>query len=277
MARGHSRLPRFEPGVELVVGDVGNQGQLGPALEGVTTIYHLASSTVPASSAADPAFDIETNVVAALPLLEACSARVASASCSPPRRYGLRHPETLPIPETHATWPISTHGVGKLAVEKLLFAFGCNRDLDYRILRLSNVYGEGQSPRAGMGAVADFLEKTLAGRTIELWGDGTQRRDFLYVGDAVDALVRMGDLDTPRWRLVNVGSGVETAIKELCEVIFRVTGRRPRSACFPPAASTFPSTSWTSSAQGRCSPSIPGRVSRRGFAGHGLAHRVRAE
>lgn len=226
MARGYSRLPQFDSAVDIRVGDIGNQGQLANAIDGVSTVYHLASSTVPASSAADPAFDIETNVVATLPLLEACAARRVRIvfTSSGGTVYGV--PETLPIPETHSTWPVSTHGVGKLTVEKILFAFGCTRDLDYRIVRLSNVYGEGQSSRAGMGAVATFLERTLAGRPIDVWGDGSQRRDFLYVRDAVDALVRIGDIETPRWRLVNVGSGKATSIAELCELVFSVTGRR---------------------------------------------------
>ena len=84
-----------------------------------------------------------------------------------------------------------------------------------------------------MGAVATFLEKTLAGRPIELWGDGSQRRDFVYVGDAVDALVRMGDVDTPRWRILNVGSGKETAIAELCELVFSVSGQRTEVRLLP--------------------------------------------
>jgi len=194
MSRGSARLPAFESAVEVVVGDVGNRGPLGEAVEGVSTVYHLASSTVPATSAADPGFDFETNVVAALPLIAVCAAKRIRLvfTSSGGTVYGA--PATLPIPETHETWPISTHGVGKLAVEKLLFAFGRNRDLDYRILRLSNVYGEGQSPRGGMGAIPTFLASLLAGRPIEVWGDGSQRRDFLYVADAVDAMVRMGEL-----------------------------------------------------------------------------------
>jgi UDP-glucose 4-epimerase len=199
----------------------------------VSTVYHLASSTVPSSSAADPAFDIETNVVATLPLLEACAARRIRIvfTSSGGTVYGV--PETLPIPETHATWPVSTHGVGKLTVEKILFAFGCTRDLDYRILRLSNVYGEGQSPRPGMGAVATFLERILALRPIDIWGDGSQRRDFLYVEDAVRALVKIADIETPRWRLVNIGSGQATSIAELCELAFGVTGRRTEVRLLP--------------------------------------------
>jgi UDP-glucose 4-epimerase len=226
MARGHSRIAPFEEGVEVVAADVANQGQLARAIEGVSTVYHLASSTVPSSSAADPAFDFRTNVVAVLPLLETCATRGIRLvfTSSGGTVYGT--PRTLPIPETHETWPISTHGVGKLAVEKLLFAFGSNQALDYRILRLSNVYGEGQSARAGMGAVAAFLENTRAGRPIELWGGGTQRRDFLYVRDAVDALVSMAMLEAPRFRIVNVGSGEATGIAELCELVFQVVGRR---------------------------------------------------
>jgi UDP-glucose 4-epimerase len=226
MARGSSRLPSMDPSVEVVVGDVGNQGQLAHAIEGVTTAYHLASSTVPSSSAADPAFDIETNVVAALPLLGACAEKRIRLVFTSSGGTVYGRPETLPIPETHSTWPISTHGVGKLTVEKLLHAFGCTRDLDYRILRLSNVYGEGQSPRMGMGAVAAFLERTLAGRPIEVWGDGSQRRDFLYVADAIKAIVRAADLEAPRHRVLNIGSGKGTAIAELCELIFKVCGRR---------------------------------------------------
>jgi UDP-glucose 4-epimerase len=205
---------------------VGNHGSLAAALDGVTSVYHLASSTVPASSAADPAFDFTTNVVAALPLIESCATRRIRLvfSSSGGTVYGT--PATLPIPETHETWPISTHGVAKLALEKLMFAFGENRGLDYRILRLSNVYGEGQSPRSGMGAVATFLENTLAGRKIELWGDGSQRRDFLYVHDAVNALVLMGELEAPQFRLVNLGSGEATAIADLVELVFAVIGRR---------------------------------------------------
>ncbi len=240
MARGHSRVPRFGPAVDVIVGDVGNKGQLAHAIDGVSTVYHLASSTVPASSAADPGFDMETNVVAALPLLELCAARRIRLvfMSSGGTVYGV--PETLPIPETHSTWPISTHGVGKVAVEKLLFAFGHTLGLDYRILRLSNVYGEGQDPRTGMGAVPAFLEKVLARRPIELWGDGSQRRDFVYVGDVVDAILGMGSLDSPRWRLLNVGSGTATSILELCELIFDVTGQRTEVTVLPGRAFDVP-------------------------------------
>lgn len=226
MAREHSHSAPHDPTIEFVVGDMGNRGQLALAMEGVSTVYHLASSTVPASSAADPAFDVETNVVSAIPLLHFCAARRARLvfTSSGGTVYGM--PETLPIPETHPTWPISTHGVGKLAVEKLLFAFGCTGDLDYRILRLSNVYGEGQNSRKGMGAVVTFLENTIAGRAIVVWGDGSQRRDFLHVDDAVDALVKVGHINSPRWRIMNVGSGRDTTIAALCNLVFQVTGQR---------------------------------------------------
>ena len=94
--------------------------------------------------------------------------------------YGI--PRVVPVEETHSTEPISSYGISKLAIEKYLHLFFDLHKLDYSILRVSNPYGERQRTRALQGAIAIFLGKIMRREIVDIWGDGSTVRDYVYIG-----------------------------------------------------------------------------------------------
>jgi UDP-glucose 4-epimerase len=218
--------PSAQGKVETVTGDFLNRGDLEHALRGIEAVFHLVSTTLPGPSNDNPAYDIETNLVGTLRLLELCRAqrvRKVIFSSSGGTIYGV--PASVPIPESHPTNPLCSYGIHKLAVEKYLQLYHALHGLDYCILRPSNPYGERQRTDVAQGAVAVFLERALRGEPIEIWGDGSVVRDYLYVGDVADAFARALSYEGAQ-RVFNIGSGTGTTLKDLVEKIGALLGRK---------------------------------------------------
>ncbi len=219
----HYRKPL--PGVDYLFGDFGNRGLLDDALAGVDTVFHLISTTLPKTSNNDPAFDVQSNVVETLFLLEQCVARkirkvlfVSSGGTV----YGRS--ERLPIAEDSPTDPECSYGITKLTIEKYLALFNRLYGLDYVIVRPSNPYGERQNPNSIQGAVPVFLGKAAKGEAIEIWGDGEVVRDYIYIGDLVEGMYRAATIAAPS-RIFNLGSGKGSSLNEIIEMVRLVTGR----------------------------------------------------
>jgi UDP-glucose 4-epimerase len=126
--------------------------------------------------------------------------------------YG--EPKQIPISENHFTNPISHYGVGKLSIEKFLYVYGREVGLDYLILRLSNPYGPHQETKRGQGLIPKIIRSALSDKPLEVWGDGSSIRDFIYVEDAVDAICRALSYQGER-RILNIGSGQGHSIIDL--------------------------------------------------------------
>jgi UDP-glucose 4-epimerase len=211
--------------VEWVSGNFLDADAVRRALSGREAAFHLVSTTLPGTSNADPAADVETNVVGTLRLLDAWRGAgggkllfVSSGGTV----YGV--PRTVPITEEHPTHPRSSYGITKLAIEKYLELYRVLHGLDYCVLRVSNPYGERQRVASGQGAVTTFLHRAHRREPIEIWGDGRVVRDYLYVGDVADALVRALGHRGER-RVINIGSGVGRDLNEVVAAIERVLGR----------------------------------------------------
>lgn len=202
--------------VDYVKGDLGNKGELEHVIsKEIDQVIHLASSTIPKTSNDDPVFDVQTNLIETLALLDLCVKhrvkRVIFTS-SGGTVYGI--PETLPIPEEHATHPICSYGIVKLAIEKYLTLYKHLYDLDYIVLRLSNPFGSRQDPKGSQGAVSVFLGDMLNGRPLRIWGDGSIVRDFVDVRD-IARLYYLSTISDVEAGTFNVGSGVGTSLKDL--------------------------------------------------------------
>lgn len=213
------------PNFELCEGDFTSEAEVAKALEGCDVCYHLVSTTLPKSSNADPVFDVESNVVATIRLLNLAvksGLRKIVFISSGGTVYG--DPTQVPIPETHATDPACSYGIAKLAIEKYLALFHRLYGLDYSVLRLANPFGEGQRTYASQGAVAVFLGKVLRGETVEIWGDGTVVRDYIHVSDVVRALLA-SSAQSGEEHVFNIGSGRGHSLNEVLDAIERVTGR----------------------------------------------------
>lgn len=211
--------------IEWLNGDFLNENDLHQAIQGCDIIYHLISSTVPATSNLDPTKDIQTNVCGTLKLLEIAKAegvRKIVFVSSGGTVYGI--PQSSLIPEDAPTNPICSYGITKLAIEKYLQMYHYLYGLDYCILRVANLFGERQSSAKGQGAVGTFMMKALQGEPVEIWGDGEVVRDYIYVHDVTDALIKAAN-HSGEQRIFNVGSGCGQSLNEVLASLETVFNR----------------------------------------------------
>lgn len=221
-------LQRSIHSIELVNGDFENISDVLPLLKDIEVVVHLVSTTLPGTSNANPGYDIETNVVGTIRLLEE-AAKVGVRKIVFPSSGGTVYgiPLALPISEDHPTNPICSHGIGKLAIEKYLALYQHLYGLDYTVLRFGNPYGPRQRIRSVQGAIAVFLGKVLHDEPITVWGDGTAARDYFYVSDLISACVRVIENETPS-KVFNIGSGESTSLAKILSIIRDVTGKEPQ-------------------------------------------------
>jgi UDP-glucose 4-epimerase len=233
LARGHAVrvLDRGSPrpdvhwdGVDYRRGQLDDAEALSAALRGAGAVFHLVSATVPSTSNQDPVFDVQSNLVPALRLMEAMhtqEVRKLIFFSSGGTVYG--NPEVTPVPESHPLHPISSYGVVKAAIERYIAIFAAAGTIRPLVIRPSNPYGPRQSSARGQGVVAAFLDCAAGHRTVRIWGDGETVRDYVHVDDLADFAV--GAYEADLTGTFNVGSGHGTTLNELLDVIRRVTGR----------------------------------------------------
>ena len=224
-------LPR---GVRLVHADIRSAEARDLLAQGrFELLNHHAAQMDVRRSVADPLFDLDVNLRGLLNLLEGARLggvrRVVFASSG-----GVVYGDATapPCREGAAKLPISPYGVAKLASEHYLMAYSRLYGLDVASLRYSNVYGPRQNAEGEAGVVAIFSRKMLAGEPLTIFGDGEQTRDMVYVKDVAAANLAASDrplpppegLDTRAW---NIGTGVETSVKRLAELLAAAAGRRP--------------------------------------------------
>ncbi len=186
-------------------------------------IYHLGARSSVALSMREPAEDLATNVLGTLQLaLAAAEAGVGRLvfTSSGGTVYGPEAP--VPASETAPLQPQSVYGASKAAAELYLGVVAQTTPLDVSILRPANIYGPEQDPQGEAGVVAIFAQRMLAGAPVTIFGDGSQTRDYLYIDDALDALLTAAA--APRPATCNVGTGVETSTGRIFELLAALTG-----------------------------------------------------
>jgi UDP-glucose 4-epimerase len=238
--RSPNRFRAAPQDAEYVEGELGNHGLIRAAVEGMEVVFHFVSTTIPKTSNDDPIYDVRSNLIDTLQLLESCveaGVRKVVFASSGGTIYG--EPQIMPIAENHPTNPITSYGIVKLAVEKYLGLFSHLHDLDYTTLRISNPYGPYQNPGGQQGAVTVFLHRLHTGQPVTIWGDGSVVRDYLYVSDLVEALKLAAEAET-RQKTFNVGSSRGTKLNELVAIIAEVTGERPEVEYVPGRALDVP-------------------------------------
>lgn len=211
----------FEPheAIEWRSGDLSCEQDLLEALEGMEVVLHLASGTTPGHSHQDPIQAVQRSLVPTLRMLETLRSRRVSRIIfisSGGTVYGK--PRYLPMDEAHPTEPLVPYGITMLAVEKYLLMHQQLHGLRVVILRVGNAYGEGQWGDQGQGVVGAFLHRALTGRSVEVWGDGRTRKDFIHVADVAEAFARAITYSGPE-SVFNIGSGVSTSLTELLGLI----------------------------------------------------------
>ena len=237
LAEGHSlrifERPRVQPyreftdidEVEWVAGDISSMHDVSDAIQGVDAVLHMVSTTLPKSSNDDPIFDVQSNVVGSLHILNAmvthCVPSIVFIS-SGGTVYG--NPLYLPVDENHPTNPVVSYGITKLAIEKYLQVYERVHGIKAITLRVANPYGERQRLETAQGAVGVFLHHAIKGVPIEIWGDGSVTRDYIHVSDVAEAFSRALEYSGEQ-RLFNVSSGIGTSLNDLITEIEDVLGQ----------------------------------------------------
>lgn len=212
--------------VEWMTGDMLSTHDIRDAIEGTDVVLHMVSFTLPKSSNDDMSYDVQTNLVATIQLLNAMVSQNVGKIVfisSGGTVYGI--PKYLPIDEHHPTDPLVSYGITKLAIEKYLLMFQRLHGIRATILRVSNPFGSRQRVETAQGAVTVFLHRALHRQTIDIWGDGSITRDYIYVSDVAEAFARAVDYSGTE-SVFNISSGVGTSLNELVEMIGNILGER---------------------------------------------------
>ena len=191
----------------------------GNLISGYEIVYHLLSTTVPATSNTQIPDELASNVIMTSKLLDACvktGVKKVIFISSGGAVYGKEG--KCPLKEETLTNPITTYGIQKITIEKLLYLYRYMYGLDYRVIRLANPYGPYQRPNGILGAVTTFTYKAIKGGEINVFGNGTVIRDYIYIDDVVKGIVNITD-GKGKYRTYNFGCGYGTSINELLDII----------------------------------------------------------
>ncbi len=210
--------------LQWIEGDFSNENDLIEATKGIEVIFHLISTTLPKNSNDNPSYDVESNVVATLKMLDAAvknKVKKVIFISSGGTVYGV--PKKIPIQETHSLDPICSYGITKLAIEKYLYLYHHLYGIDYCILRVSNPYGEWQRPST-QGVISVFLKRAIKNEIIEIWGNGSVIRDYIYIGDVINAFLKALEYNGD-YHVFNIGNSRGYSLNDLLQIIESLTDR----------------------------------------------------
>jgi len=237
LSSGHERYlaSALQAGAQLERLDIRDAPALEQLVQRVApeVIFHLAAQVDVRVSLADPAHDARTNVEGTINVLEAARAagtrRVVFASTG-----GAIYGDTdeIPTPESVAPLPMAAYGQSKFCAECYLGLYERVYGLSTIALRFGNVYGPRQDPHGEAGVIAIFCGRIHEGTRPKIYGDGTQTRDYIYVGDLAQALLAAGDGDS--CDVVNIGTETETSVLDLVRMLGEIHGAGAPEPDFAP-------------------------------------------
>ncbi len=213
------------PSLSLFPLDIQNYDYLKNAVTGSDFVFHLACSTLPASSNLDPRSDVSINLLGTLNVLNICleeDIKRLVVISSGGTVYGV--PEFVPITEDHPTNPICSYGITKLAIEKYVSLYNKLHGLNGIILRVSNPYGERQRYDSSQGVIPIFLRQALQFQPVKILGDGSSVRDYIYISDLIDSLLAAMHYVGSE-HLFNIGSGNGLSLLGLVDEISNLLER----------------------------------------------------
>lgn len=213
--------------VYIVESDLTESMNFDSILEGQDIVYHLVSTTVPTTSNKHISQELVSNVVFSANLFESCircGVKKVVFISSGGSVYGKD--VDCPLKENIETNPISSYGVQKVTIEKLLYLYGYMHGLDYRIIRLANPYGPYQRPNGVLGVVTTFTYKAIKGEEIIVYGDGTVVRDFIYIDDAIRAIMKIVE-GKNQYNIFNLGCGYGISVNQVLDAIESSLGIKP--------------------------------------------------
>lgn len=217
-----SNLKIIEEQIKLIKGDIRNPDIVRKAINEVDYVFHLAAQISVNRSVREPSYDASVNIEGIIKLLEAaCTSSVKRFVYISTGGAIYGEPTHLPASESTAEEPISPYGLSKLVGEKYLQWFHRIHGLSYSIIRPANIYGPRQDPLGEAGVISIFLGNLKNRLPLEIFGDGTDTRDYIYVKDIADICIKA--INSSVVDTFNAGTGKQTNLIELIEVIKKVT------------------------------------------------------
>jgi Nucleoside-diphosphate-sugar epimerases len=220
--RPDKQTETFEKSVKVMPLDFVNTVNFRPYLQGIDTVIHLISTVVPEPGTERAADDLRQNLLPTIRLLDAmaqCGTRKIIFISSGGTVYGEQGEEALD--EAHPTLPICSYGICKLTIEKYLHLYHVNHGLDYRAVRLSNVYGARAKAGQTQGLIPIIIDDILCAKPISIWGSGEKIRDYIHISDVVDAVLRIDGYRGGE-RIFNVGSGIGQTVHDVVNTIAEI-------------------------------------------------------
>jgi UDP-glucose 4-epimerase len=204
---------------EFIEGDILDFNLVQRLISGTDILFHEAARVSVRSSVKDFYQDAQNNIMGTLNLLHACTkSKVRKFVYASSMAVYADSSEAIPIKETYLTEPLSPYGIAKLTGEKYCLTISKELGIDCKVLRYFNTYGVRQTFTPYVGVITIFIHRLLAGKSPTIFGSGEQRRDFVHVGDVVDATLHAMDY-TGASEIFNVGTGVGISVRELSSLL----------------------------------------------------------
>jgi UDP-glucose 4-epimerase len=239
-ARHTHEAPDIESlGATVVEADIRDAAAMHQLVRGQDVLFHLAGQSGAVRSIEDPFTDLDVNGRGGLVLLEALRSENRQANLvfvGSRLEYGRAGAE--PVAESRPADPLCSHAIHKLMVEQYLRMYGRLFGLKSIVARVTNPFGPGQpAARTEYGIVNRMIHMALSDRPLTVYGDGRQRRDYIFIDDVVEALMRLGARAASDAPIYNVGTGVGTAFIDMARSIVAIAGcGRIELAEWPPLA-----------------------------------------
>lgn len=215
---GRTKKYRFQnPNIEFIEGDF-KFIDFDVLLEGIDTVFHFISSTVPFDGTSNIIEDIETNVLPTIRLLEAMKRKHIKKIYFISSGGTVYGECTTPALEDARLYPECAYAVQKICIEYYLHLYEKYDDMQGYILRVSNPYGLETNKKKKQGIIPIFTQKIINGEAIEVWGTGENKRDYIYIDEVIDAIESIYQYDG-QYRIFNIGTGSSYSIHEIINLI----------------------------------------------------------
>lgn len=201
--------------------------KISKALEECDTLIHLAWSTVPSTSSGQPLLELESNLIPSLQLINSLQDSPITRILFLSSGGAIPLSHALPLIPDGTPFPRSYYGSAKVAVEQFLMALSAQSDKSITIIRPTNLYGPRQPLVPGFGLISTLVDHLINNKQVTIWGDGSVRKDFLFISDLVELLVRVIEsrpIESPA--ILEVGSGQSHSILEVVEMLELISGKK---------------------------------------------------
>ncbi len=220
-----ANLEKSKKQITFIKGDILDKKLLTDIAAEVEYVFHLAGNVGNLKSIQDPSFDMQVNIQGTINLLEACLKSKIKRLVYSASGAIFGEAKYLPIDEEHPVNPESPYGVSKLAAEKYCLAFYHIHRLPTTAVRYFNVYGPRQGSSGYANVIPIFFNRIREGKPLTIFGDGKQSRDFVFVGDVVQANILAATQPAAIGQIFNIATGQATDVNQLVSIINRVSRR----------------------------------------------------